>query len=181
VEPRVVLASLSEWEIECCVPPPALGDVVSWPLMMFVDRGADRRGPSDPTLDRRWWRVERWDDESTVLVDGDVHAFWAVHGVEPPAPGVAEVEGALIATLHWPPVPEGLLATRGRISRLWVTRHRYQRHGIGKGAYRAVVPGSTNLREVERGPDWSRRDDRSDPDEHDDGLLVELTVLPPGT
>ncbi len=183
VQPRTVLVSLSDWEIECCVPPPELGDVVAWPLMMVVPRGEERCEPPDPSVDRRWWRVERWDDDTTVLVDGDVHAFWAPHGGPPPVRGVVDIEGSLVVTLHWPPVPPGLPATSGRVSRLWVTHHHYQEHGIGKGRYRAAVPGSTTLREVEQSPDWSgQRGVGRDPDSgREDGLLIELTVLTPHT
>lgn len=178
-----VLVSLSDWEIECCVPPPELGDVVSWPLMLVVRRGEARREPPEPEVDRRWWRVKRWDGDTTVLADGDVRAFWAPHGGPPPAPGVAEVEGTLVATLHWPPVPPGVLATSGRISRLWVMHHEYREHGTGKGRYRAAVPGSTTLREVEQSPDWSgqRGVGRYSDSGREDGLLIELTVLTPRT
>lgn len=64
---------------------------------------------------------------------------------------------------------------------MWVTHHRYQQHGTGKGSYRAAVPGSTTLREVERSPDWSghRGVGRYSDSGREDGLLIELTVLTP--
>lgn len=159
-------------DIECCVAPPAVGDVVSWPLMMFVDR-FERERVAEPLRDRRRWHVERWTD-ATVLSDGAVHAFWATHGAPPPPPGSAEVEGVLLATLHYPPVPEGLASACGRVSRIWVLHHRYEVRGPEGRRVNMRIPESVTLREVEHAPRIFRRDSAGRSAE--DGLLVELAL-----
>jgi hypothetical protein len=160
-------------EIECCMPPPELGDVVSWPLMMFVGPEDGPNEPPDALRDRRRWRVEHWNDGATVLVDGGLHVYWAPHGSRPPSTESSEVAGHLVATLHHPTPPEALPATTGRVARLWVTYHQYREQGRER-RYLEQMRTSATLREVERSP--QRFGDSLEDGARADGMLVELRV-----
>jgi len=172
-----VSVEVAGWEIECCVPPPGVGDRVSWPLEFYsgeVDPdGFDRAAP-----DSRWWRAERRDDGAVLLVDGPLVAYWSTYRHPAPEPGVLEATGVLSATLHGGSAPVDLPAVSGRVRRLWVRSQVYV-PVIGKGTrYRGPVAGTLELREVDRSPRWfsSGPPSAEGPERIAIGLLVELGI-----
>jgi hypothetical protein len=93
----VVEVFVSAWEIECCAPPPIVGELSSWRLE-FVAAGG--RYPN-AELDRdSTWLATRRPDGSIQLADGPVTALWAEHAG--PAPGRVALRGYLYGNAHGP-------------------------------------------------------------------------------
>jgi hypothetical protein len=129
---------VSSWEIECCAPPPVIGELTSWALTFI--------GPSDtwPELDcDRAWHVERR-GRSTWLVDGRVSARWSTHNGPPPEPGHAVARGSLHGGVH----DEGPQTT-GRVQRIRFATSRYR---LVEPRTLEPVPGTLTLTDVSEAP-----------------------------
>jgi hypothetical protein len=173
----VVTVELAGWEIECCVPPPGVGDRVSWPLTFHISGEVDPDRFDRPARVSGPWRVEVRDDGATLVVDGPVVAYWSEYRHPAPAPGVVEATGVLIATLHGGSGPSDLPAVTGRVRRLWVTSQLYAPRPSDQPRYWGPVSGTLELQEVERSPRWfSSGPTSNEPARHQTGLLVELQL-----
>ena len=134
---------MDSWEIECCQPPPAVGDVGSWRLR-WVD------APDGPGQRTARWRTTvvspAADDEPAglLLAEAGVTAWW-------PSPDVATVPttGALVAQAH-AGVPVEVPPVAGTVLAVHVVQRRYVRTPAG------YVParGEHTVRAVERSPRW---------------------------
>ncbi|TFV62815.1 hypothetical protein E4P41_06060 [Geodermatophilus sp. DF01-2] len=135
---------LAGWEIECCQPPPAEGDHVSWPLVWADD-------PSGPGALELAWSVRPVaagagrNVPGLLLQHGPLSAWWA---------GTAEEEvpgrGTLLADLHGG-MPHHVQPTGGRVVRVQVVVQLYRR--AGTPTY-VPVAGEFELRHVTRSPRW---------------------------
>ena len=126
------------WEIECCGPPPVVGeDVAAWSLQ-FVPAGPDP-SPLDAEHDLRRCPDDR------AWVDGAVLAATA-RCVDGPA------RGTLFGTVHGGQVPDDLARVRGRVLRIRLLRESFTVVD-GPGTRRLVrVPGSLRRTDVRASP-----------------------------
>jgi hypothetical protein len=170
---------VSGWEIECCAPPPVVGESTTWRLD-FIPAGSDYPAAE---LDRdRSWQVSRRADGSTALQDGPVTALWSGHAATPPGQGRATLRGHLYGNAHGP-APDDAPVTTGTVRRVRVASQRFSRT-----ADRTLlpVPGTVQLRDVQRGP--RRFAPHGGLDERDEtrletGVLIDMAVrdvLPAG-
>ena len=134
---------MDSWEIECCQPPPGVGDVVAWRLR-WLDAPD---GPGRMTIPWRTTALRPAGDGEAagLLLERDgVTAWW-------PDPVVADLPpvGELLAEAHVG-VPEEVPATEGTVVAVHVVRHLYRRTARGF----EPVAGTYTLRAVDRSPRW---------------------------
>ncbi len=173
---RLASVEISQWEIECCVPPPEVGDRVAWPLT-FHSNEAEPDGFDRPAPSSGWWRVERRADGATFLVDGPLVAYWSEYRCPPPAPGVVEATGTLFASMHEGSGHSGLPPVAAHVRRLWITSQLYARADAVHRSWNPVA-GTLELRQVRSSPRWfdSGPLDSERPERFETGLLVELDL-----
>ena len=152
-----VAVVLAGWEVECCVPPPGVGDEVVWPLRWYA--GADLPGSCSLL-----WQVD--DTEPCVLRVGPLTAWCPT--LEPGA-------GRLSAELHGQ-VPEQVPPVRGTVRRVRVVRQTYRE--VRPASWEAV-PGRSALRDVRRSPRWFAVGAPAGAGQRsaDQGLLLDLDVV----
>lgn len=106
-----VIVSISSWEIECCAPPPAVGEMTSWSLQLFptVESEPHWLPPANTSLE---WQVEAWpnlDGPHRMLSRGGIVALlaaeqpdtpWVRRPFQLPDPGRRRVQGVLQAGRH---------------------------------------------------------------------------------
>lgn len=167
----VVDVLLAGWEIECCRPPPGVGDRVDWPLL-WVD---DDAGPG--AVDLRWQeRPAPAGHDGRLLAHGPLTAWW-------PAAGDVPAHGRLVADLHGG-APGLMPSTTGTVTGVHVVTQTYRL--AASGAYLPLA-GAFDLRPVTRGPtsfscDGGQEPGREPPDvmRQESGVLVTLAVPPSG-
>jgi hypothetical protein len=142
--PPSVELFVASWEIECCAPPPAVGESTTWRLGFSV--GDDG---SAPAHDRIWsvTRHETW----TALSDGPVVASW-IGTDPPPPPGIHRLRGTLFGTNHGgSSSPDDVPQTAGTVRRIRLTSEVFR---IDADRTLRPVPGTLELTECHRSPRW---------------------------
>lgn len=181
--PVLAPVSLAAWQIECCVPPPGVGDEVAWPLSWVPTGpdGADRAGFDHVGAHRRRW-IARRRDEGVLLVDAALVAGCSAAGAAYEASPVA-LTGALVAVLHRDGHPAQLPPVHGWVRRIWVTSQLFVPHDSARdprGSCWAPAPGSGAARQVARSPcRFAGGLARARPDaarRAETGVLVDLAV-----
>lgn len=174
---------ISSWEIECCAPPPVVGEFTTWrlifePVATPDPRSWDRVPGSVSALQ---WQVEPWstDGEST---DGDRRALYrnGVAAFYRPLDSTADLtnapllgrhllRGEVSGTKHGGFVDDGFPTVTARVSRIQVISVEFRVHGQNL----TQAPGSTRLTEVQQSPKWFTHrpsrlaiDDASKPGRH---------------
>lgn len=102
-----VIVSIASWEIECCAPPPIVGQMTSWSLQLFPLVGSDSHW-LPPAVTALEWQVEAWPDPDgphRLLSRGGIIALLAADQSSPPTselpePGHRRVRGVLQAGKH---------------------------------------------------------------------------------
>lgn len=142
---------VSGWEIECCVPPPAVGESRSWTLE-FVH--AARQFPSSELDRHRTWLITPWQGRPqqslTRLTDGRITALWSQTNQAPPAPGTVSLRGYLCGTAHGN-APDNFPTTTGIVHRIRLVTQHYTRADEGGWL---PVPGTITMSDVQRSPRW---------------------------
>lgn len=166
--PVDVQVSIDSWEIECCLPPPGVGDVVAWRLR-WVEPST---GPGQLTAP---WRTTRLPpapdghDSGPLLEHGGVAAWW------PTADAAVPPTGRLVAKTH-AGVPDDVPPTEGMVLAVHVVQQRCTRTDAGFDPVR----GECTLRAVQRSPRWFDHGPSAAHERHsvDDetGVLIELRV-----
>lgn len=155
VEPagrEIVEVLVSDWEIECCAPPPVVGETTSWMLQYVACRGA-----VDPLLDHELtWSVSRWAGAPAVtrLDRGAVTAYWSDDEHRPP-PGEVLLRGRTYGTVHGGISPDGFPQLEGRVERVRVLSQEYRE--VAERRWEGV-PGSVTAVDVRESPRWFTTD-----------------------
>lgn len=184
--PVLAPVSLAGWQIECCVPPPGVGDTVAWALLWVLTGpdGADADGLDHVGAHRRLWDTRRRD--GGVLLDDDgLVAACPSAGPALPVRGPVALTGELVAALHrdghWPRLP----TTYGRVRQVWVTSQLFVPHDSDPGppwGTWAPVPGSGAARKVAHSPHrfagGLARARPTTPRRAETGLLIDLALDP---
>jgi hypothetical protein len=157
------------WHIECCHPPPGVGDQVSWPLL-WVDADGS---PGALQLDwhSRPLAAGSWVDPTDLLLrHGPLVACWRGRTTVP-------TRGQLLADVHGG-VPEQVPPATGTVLGVEIVNQAYRL--AGPRTY-VPIPGDVVLRPVTHSP--QRFDSRAataepPPDlyRQDSGVLVRLAV-----
>ena len=173
-----LIVSVAAWEIECCAPPPVVGEPTEWRLQFnLIDEPAKYWLPSAVT--NLTWSVEPWPDPDGPhrrLTRGGIIALLAADDGGPPLPepGRHLLCGTLSGTRHGGGDEDGFSMTTAVVERLDVISARYVNDGDG---YRGPQAGSGRLEPTARSPRWFARDDdvRGGGRRMDVGLLMRLT------
>lgn len=159
---------VSDWEIECCAPPPAVGAPATWGLELHPADGDDLARP---------YRVVPRPPHAVAV--GVACAYWPVERVPlPPAP--ATVRGTLFGTAHGGRGcrDEGgdLPRARGVVRRVRVvTRELAAEAGDPRNL--VPVPGSLRLTDVTVSPRWFAAPDPVGPGDWEIGVLLDLDAV----
>lgn len=163
------------WEIECCAPPPVVGEATTWRLSFQHPQG----DPGDALCSERDWLI----GPDGTLTSGAITAF-RPDDEGPPPPGPVRLRGLLSGTVHGGRIPDALPAVTGMVQRIRVISRRYRR-ADGSGA---AVPEwvGLDLTEISRSPRWFTGRRVAAPGEPDQpprpvGLLLDLLVDRPTT
>jgi hypothetical protein len=170
------------WQIECCMDPPAVGSVVSWPLVFVTRADADRdEGAGLVELDLVAWSMG---ERALAPSTGPRHGVWlgdpdrvpglALYWAAPyPAQGRTRVVG-YIHEDHHGGVPEGFPEARGVVRRIQVetarmieAEPRLWRPTADPPSYEDVALAPSTFRSVlNRGSVWTAQR----------GILVDLEI-----
>ena len=139
---HVIEIVVDSWEIECCAPPPVVGEQSSW-RPVFV--------PSEdhPLASEHRWTVVAHDPAPRLHRDG-VTAAWGGVRTEPPQPGEHCLHGFLYGAAH---LFEDLPPLAGRVRRIRVISDEREVDPENARALRPV-PGSVRTRDVDASPRW---------------------------
>ena len=183
------------WEIGCCVPPPAVGDETFFTLSFH----ADPTGRQIPGLARpHTWTLHPLPDEPSdatstravpgggtgsplprpaLVSRGGVRAYWQD---APPVAGPLTVTGFLAGLRHGGILPGDLPVTTGEVVRIQVLRRTFAET---EPQVLEPVPGSAQLRDIQRSPRWFDRTVLNEANPHrvsdEDALLIDLRVSCP--
>lgn len=164
---RTVQVAISDWEIECCAPPPAVGAESSWQLEFLAT--TDELARDHPVT------VVHLGSDDVVLRGDCFEAGWSDYVDPPPPPGDRTVRGHLSGTVHGL-VPEHVPELTGVVRRV-----RMLSHVIGpdpaRGGVRCALPGTLRMRDVAEAPHWFREPGTTGGDgRRDTGVLIDLEV-----
>jgi hypothetical protein len=181
------------WEIGCCVPPPAVGEDTFFTLSFH----ADAAGLQIPGLTgSHTWTLHPLPDESdgttstpavlgggsgsplprpALASRGGVYAYWKD---APAIAGPVTVTGFLTGLRHGGLLPDNLPITTGEVVRIQVVRRTFAETEPGR--HLEPVPGSAQLRDIERSPRWFDRTVLNEANPHrvseENALLIDLRV-----
>lgn len=171
---RIDLA-IAGWEIECCAPPPVVGQDTTWALKFCPPNSTSSDIPA--WMPERDWELTELAGVGPVVSDGVITASWVGEDPVPPL-GRVRTGGCLWGTVHT--ASATLPRYTGRVQQIRVVSHRYisDEHGF------RAVPGTLTLTDVTESPRWF---DFSRPPEHDtpdnppqrDALLLTMTIAAP--
>lgn len=169
MSPERVRVCVADWEIECCAPPPVIGEVTEWMLEF-----AAAPEPPDPLLDEeQLWSVSV-EDRVVRLDRGPVVAYWSFGAPDPPRSGPVRLTGRLHGTVHGGISPDGFPACRARVDRIRLLSQEYREI---RARYWEAVPGTITAVDVDESPKWFGNDVTvAGPSPF--GLLLDLAVDP---
>jgi hypothetical protein len=151
---------VSAWEIECCAPPPVVGERTSWRLALepvaTPDPQSSDRVPGSVT--RLLWQVELWPvaGEGRALYRNGVAAYY----YKPNDPKAAQlplgrhmVQGVLLGTRHGGTIHDLFPTVSAAVRRIQVISCEFRQQE------RTATPiaGSTRLVDVQQSPKWFTR------------------------
>jgi hypothetical protein len=165
MSPQIIEVSISDWEIECCAPPPVVGAASTWRLEFVT--GDDGLAHEDV------WTATH-EDRAVLLSRDGITAAWSTGAGSPPPPGVHRLRGLLIGTVHGGTLPDDLPAVTGRVERIRLVSHEIAPDPDEPRALHYVVASRT-LRDVRESPRWFHLGPVV-PGRQDTGLVIDLAV-----
>ena len=171
-----ITVRIAAWEIECCAPPPRVGESAEWRLY-FTAAGPEH----DLNFTTDWTAspfIARPSERDGVnLRCGQITAFWG----DPPGPidGPQRLTGQIHGTWHGGAVPDLYPVSTALVRRVRVIRHLVRQEGR---VIRPVI-GSLKLTDVQmspkrfnRGRGRGRGTAVGEPPWSEDGVLIDLAV-----
>ncbi|MGW1888788.1 DUF6578 domain-containing protein [Streptomyces sp. NPDC002004] len=173
----------ADWQMECCGTPFAVGDEVSWPLLLLRPDDLPDAAAWRPEFSEIEGPVETRDSMPVVQVPGGpvVALQAAPYGDDGPGSATVVRRGLLSVERHgaeWPP-------TVGRVRTIHIVTQVYAETRPGSRSYEPV-PGERRLRPAEACPKWfggataveprGRKNPGSGHHRSDTGVLVQLEV-----
>lgn len=143
----VIEIVVESWEIECCAPPPVVGEQATW-WALFVP------STDHPFSAEHLWSVVPPQPAPRLHRDGVVAAWGGGHTAPAPPPGEHRLRGHLSGAAHV--FPEDLPPVTGRVRRLRVLSHEFAADPGGTYAL-SPIPGSVAVRDVDASPRWFAR------------------------
>lgn len=158
---RVIITA---WEIECCAPPPVVGELTSWrlifqPVALPDPQSLDRVPGAVSTLQ---WLVEPWsvDGDRRALYRNGAAAYYhqstaagAADAMTAPPPGRHRLRGELFGSRHGGGDDDLFPVVSARVSRIQLISCELRQQGRSA----TPVPGSTTLTDVRQSPKWFTR------------------------
>jgi hypothetical protein len=172
---HLVEVFVAGWEVECCAPPPVVGESTTWTLGFSAT--TDECPSCGLDRDRTWQvvRHETW----TAVADGPVVACWNDRCGRPPGPGRHALRGYLVGSVHGLG-PDDVPPTTGTVQRVRLATEVFR---LDDERTLRPVAGTLELVDVARSPrSFSTGDRRIEPGVDlpmQTGVLVEVSV--PGT
>ena len=145
----VVSVMIPGWEIECCAPPPTVGEVTGFWRLGFVD-GA--KSP-EPALDHEHeWSSSPWPEPTSrsacCLTDGAIRVY--LPSPESPAAQRICLRGHISGTKHGGSGWDGFPSTTGLVTRVQLVTSDFACDE--RTRYYNMIPGTTTLADVTRSP-----------------------------
>lgn len=150
-------------EIECCSPPPTVGETTTWrlsfdPVAMPDPEAADRVPGS---VCEQLWQIGAWpaDDDRRALFRNGVTAYdqtadsGRAQPTATPLPGQHLLRGVLFGTRHGGSDYDLLPTVSATVTRIQVISWEMRQ----QERVAAPVPGTTRLVDVQRSPKWFSR------------------------
>lgn len=151
---------IPSWEIECCAPPPVVGESTRWSLIFETVATPDRqsldRVPGSVT--ELQWQVESWspDDDIRALYRNGFAAYYrptddvSVDPLTALPLGRHLVRGTVSGTKHGGFVNDSFPTVSATVNRIQVVSGEFRLHD------REATPisGSTGLKDVQQSPKW---------------------------
>lgn len=162
---QVIEIVIADWEIECCAPPPVIGQRASWKLG-FVP------AEDDEFATEQSWMVLRHEDGGIRLRGDGIEATYNAYRVPPPEPGRHTLRGYLSGTAH--ATPDDLPPARGWVRRVRVVSRELEWEDERERVLR-WVPGTARTRDVRESPRWFTRN--LGPGRVDAGVLMDLQLV----
>lgn len=167
---HIVELFVASWEIECCAPPPAVGESTTWQLGFSA--GDDGSAPAH----ERIWSVTRH-ETWTAMSDGPIVACWIDTGTPPPEPGIHRLRGTLHGSVHGGSRPDDAPRTTGTVQRVRVASEVFR---LDADRTLRPVPGTLELTECRRSPrsfsDGEHPIEAGFQDRMQTGVLIEVAV-----
>jgi hypothetical protein len=163
----VIEVAISDWEIECCAPPPMIGGLSSWRLTFIPD--------GDELSREDIWTVTHRADGGVRLDRDGFEAACSTYCRPAPPAGIHTLRGRLDGTAHGGIVPDDLPAVVGRVERIQMMSYEYERDPDEPRMVR-FVPESLRLRDVRESPRWFNEGCGVGIGRRDKGLLLHLAV-----
>ncbi|HZG92037.1 MAG TPA: DUF6578 domain-containing protein [Pseudonocardia sp.] len=168
---HVIAVMISDWEIECCAPPPVIGAESTWRLEFLAD--------TDETPDNEAGHEDIWtvthDPRGTAFLERNgIHAMWNSHPAPPPPPGIHTLRGLLHGTAHGGTVPDSLTPVTGRVQRVRLVSYEFEWDPVEERTLR-YRPGTRTLHDVREGPRWFNEGPVG-PGRQNTGVLIDLAV-----
>jgi hypothetical protein len=162
---QVIAIMISDWEIECCAPPPVLGAESTWRLEFVA---ADDELAHDDI-----WTVTHVNGTAFLERNG-IHAVWNDYTAPTPPPGIRTLRGLLHGTVHGGIVPASLTPVIGRVQRVRLVSHEL---GWDPDEQRTLryVPETRILHDVRESPRWFHEGPVG-PGRQNTGVLIDLAV-----
>lgn len=151
---------IAAWEIECCAPPPIVGERTSWRLALnplaTPDVHSANQFPGSVT--KLLWQVEPWPatgDGRALYRNGVAAYFYAPNDSEADqlSPGRQMVRGVLFGTRHGGSVHDEFPTVSATVSRIQVISCEFREHE----RLATPIPDSTRLVDVQQSPKWFTR------------------------
>lgn len=161
-----------DWVIECCLPPPAVGQEVAWGLQLHEGAGG-----SAQELRATATTLPAWPGLACGRTPVRLEVEGAVLYTERPAPvdGDVLVTGTIRVAQHGE-APEDLPPVRGRVRRLRLAHVLHEQ--VPPGVWQVVQPYDVRYEDVQEAPRWFPAQDRStSPARLTPLVLVDLEVF----
>jgi hypothetical protein len=171
---QVIAVMISDWEIECCAPPPVIGAESTWRLEFLAADETGNETDDDETAHEHIWTVTHDPRGTAFLERNGIHAMWNSYTTPPPPPGIHTLRGLLHGTAHGGTVPDSLTPVTGRVQRVRLVSYEFEWDPVEERTlrYREGTRILHDIRECPRG----FNEGPVGPGRQNTGVLIDLAV-----